>query len=276
MVDRAREADRIRGSSVPFDGGKLSNDPGKSMGRKQVLRETYRVWLRLVRKRQHRGNDAYCPCCRSWERSFRDYVMPDRACRVCGSLERHRLVSLLYDLRPELLLPGADVLNIAPDPMLAARVSRSAGRYVAGDLEGEFGPTRLDVLDLQFPDASFDVVICNHVLEHIPDDRQAMREIRRVLRPNGWSMLLVPDVRDPTTDEDLTITDPGERLRRYGQRDHVRRYGWDYLERLRECGLEPDVIRMENVLTLETIRLCRLAKSGEVEPLFLAQRGSDA
>ena len=197
--------------------------------------------------------------------------MPDRQCWVCGSLERHRLVSLLFGMRPELLAPGAAVLHVAPEAMIGSALRSRATRYVSGDLTAEFGPTRIDVLNLQFPDGTFDVIVCNHVLEHIPNDRQAMRELRRVLRPGGWAMLLVPDVHDAVTKESPMLSDPEEMLRLYGQRDHVRRYGWDYVDRLRETGFEPEVIRLGEVLAAETVQLCRLLKFGEVEPLFLVR-----
>jgi SAM-dependent methyltransferase len=240
----------------------------------RVARATRTVVLesraRLARVR-HAGDDAFCPCCGTWQTSFRDLVMTDRQCRVCRSLERHRLISLLFALRPFLLRPGATVLHIAPERMLGAQLKASASRYVSGDLHGEFGPERLDVLELPFDRDAFDIVVCNHVLEHVPDDARAMRELRRVLRPGGWAMLLVPDVREPSTAESPEVTDPDERLRLYGQADHVRRYGWDYLDRLCDAGFETEVIRLAGVLPEETIRTCRLVKAGEVEPLFLAR-----
>lgn len=238
---------------------------------KQHLRTTYRRSRGLIATVRQRGDAAYCPCCDSWQRSFRDLVMPDRQCWICGSLERHRLVAILFSLRPELTRPGRDVLHIAPEAMLATRLKRHARSYVGGDLTAEFGSARIDVLDLQFGDGSFDVVVCNHVLEHVPDDRRAMREVRRVLRPDGWAMLLVPDVQLPHTAETPDIDDPDEMLRLYGQRDHVRRYGWDYLDRLRDSGLEPEVIRLGGLITPATASVCRLLKFGEIEPLFLAR-----
>jgi ubiquinone/menaquinone biosynthesis C-methylase UbiE len=129
----------------------------------------------------------------------------------------------------------------------------------------------VDVTDIDFPDASFDAIFCNHVLEHVPDDRLALREIRRVLRPGGWASLLVPDVDRPVTDEDPTVTDPHERLRRFGQRDHVRRYGYDYVDRLREAGFVPEVVKMDDVLPDDQLERMRLVKFGNVEPLFICR-----
>jgi SAM-dependent methyltransferase len=236
-----------------------------------VLRQVGgRLLVRSNRFRK-RGGEAYCPCCRVWQRGFNDVIAPDRQCWVCGSLERHRLLSILFDLRPELVRPGRSVLHVAPESQLSRRVKRGASRYVAGDLTARFGPERLDVTDLQFADGEFDAVMCNHVLEHVPDDRRAMREIRRVMAPGAWALLLVPEVEHPTTSETPDITDPKELFRLYGQRDHVRVYGWDYLDRLREAGLETEVLRLGEVLTDETIHACRLRKFGEVELIFLAR-----
>jgi hypothetical protein len=92
-----------------------------------------------------------------------------------------------------------------------------------------------------------------------------------VMRPGAWALLLVPDVKHAETVETPDITDPEELFRLYGQRDHVRAYGWDYLDRLREAGLETEVLRLHEVLTDETIHACRLLKFGEVEPIFLAR-----
>jgi SAM-dependent methyltransferase len=109
--------------------------------------------------------------------------------------------------------------------------------YLSIDLESPIAMRNMDVTKLELPDAQFDVIFCNHVFEHIPDDRVAMKELRRVLKPNGFAILQTPidDARD-TTDEDPSITDPQERLRRFGQTDHVRTYGRDFFDRLRESG----------------------------------------
>jgi SAM-dependent methyltransferase len=182
-----------------------------------------------------------------------------------------------------MLIPGAVVLHVAPERVLGNRLRSIPGaEYHGGDLTAEFGPERIDVTDLQFPDRSVDILVCNHVLEHVPDDREAMDEIHRVLKPDGWALLLVPDLEgdsvSQTTDEDPSITDPAERLRRFGQDDHVRRYGWDYLDRLREAGFEPEVIRPESQFGTAAVERYRLAKHGAVEPLIFCRpaAGSDA
>jgi ubiquinone/menaquinone biosynthesis C-methylase UbiE len=94
---------------------------------------------------------------------------------------------------------------------------------------------KMDITNIQFPDETFDVVYCSHVLEHVPDDRKAMREFYRVLKSNGWAVLLVPIIVEKTF-EDPSIDKPKDRLRLFGQSDHVRKYGRDYVDRLRESG----------------------------------------
>jgi SAM-dependent methyltransferase len=218
-----------------------------------------------------RGSAVHCPCCGSSFRRFRDFSGSNRMCWRCESLERHRSLTLLFAQRPELFTPGMSILHVAPEPALRLAFERvPAVRYVSGDLTAEFGPEEIDVTDLsQFDDASFDAVVCNHVLEHVSDDQRAMRELRRVLKPGGWGVLLVPDVRDPTTDEDPSLGDPEERLARFGQRDHVRRYGWDYVDRLATAGFKVTVEDPAARFSDAEIERARLRKLGELEPLFL-------
>jgi SAM-dependent methyltransferase len=217
---------------------------------------------------------ARCPCCGLLVKRFAPLNEPDRSCWVCKSLERHRAVKLYFGDHPELVRSGMKVLHVAPEKALRMIFTSIPGvEYQSGDLFADLGPETLDVTDLSFPDASFDAVICNHVLEHVPDDRKAMRELRRVLRPGGWALLLVPDLEWNTalTDEEPLINDPAEQERRFGQHDHVRRYGWDYVERLEEAGFEVDVVRQEQEFSPQQMRRYRLARGGFPEPLFFGR-----
>lgn len=210
-----------------------------------------------------------CSVCRSaFARFAAGPGAPNRRCWACGSLERHRQIALLFTERPEMLRPGMNVLHIAPEAALQPYFS--GANYTCGDLYPEPGQQQIDVTNMsQFDDATFDALVCNHVIEHVPDDAAAMREFRRVLKPGGWGLVLTPIVVDET-DEDLTVTDPAERLRRFGQTDHVRRYGWDYVDRLKNAGLEVEVIRMDQTLPPSTIDRYRLRNlEGKIEPLFI-------
>jgi SAM-dependent methyltransferase len=130
------------------------------------------------------------------------------------------------------------MLHIAPEYGLFRRLSRTSGlRYVSGDLQPELAGLELDVMDLAFEAESFDFLICNHVLEHVEDDRRALAEINRVLRPGGWAILMCPvDRRRAATLEDPAVLTPRDRHRVFGQGDHARLYGRDYRERLLRAG----------------------------------------
>ncbi|MDE5814685.1 MAG: methyltransferase domain-containing protein, partial [Alistipes sp.] len=126
---------------------------------------------------------------------------------------------------------------------LKAHFADCPDRYVTADLESPLADLHFDVQEIPLADGSFDVVICNHLLEHVADDRKAMRELHRILRPGGWGVLLSPVELDrDRTYEDDTVTDPEERTRIFGQYDHRRIYGRDYADRLREAGFEVEEI----------------------------------
>ncbi|MDG2390066.1 MAG: methyltransferase domain-containing protein [Planctomycetaceae bacterium] len=133
------------------------------------------------------------------------------------------------------------MLHIAPEPILSQIFNRADFiEYLSADLSNPNAMVNFDLTDIPYADNSFDVIYCSHVLEHIPDDRQAMRELRRVMTPNGWAILLVPITAEKTF-EDSSVTSPEERERLFGQHDHVRRYGPDYVNRLQECGFRVSV-----------------------------------
>ena len=132
--------------------------------------------------------------------------------------------------------------HFAPEPGLARRCAAAVGRYVSVDLNSMYEPQlRTDITAISFREASFDGIICSHVLEHVPADYAAMRECARVLKPGGRFAVQVP-MCDGPTDEDATITDPAIRLQRFRQEDHVRLYGMDITDRLRAAGFAVDVL----------------------------------
>jgi SAM-dependent methyltransferase len=195
-------------------------------------------WMR------HRGDAVHCPVCdRGWDRFKNDWNRPDALCWRCGSHERHRAQWLLLERRPELLGDARRLLHFAPEYCLRRRLARHGGfEYVTGDLDPAGVDLRLDVTDLDLPDAAFDAVICSHVLEHVPDDAAAMRELRRVT--SGWCLVLVPlDVERDRTYEDPAVTDPEARLREFWQPDHVRLYAPDVEQRLSDAGFDVEVVR---------------------------------
>jgi SAM-dependent methyltransferase len=191
------------------------------------------------------GRLVRCPICDHRADEFLpfgtgDVKRPGAQCPGCGALERHRLV-WLYLLDETDLFSGSArrrMLHLAPEPMLEPLLRGDARLdYVSADIEPGVAQEQMDVTDIRHPDASFDVIYASHVLEHVPDDALAMGELHRVLRPGGWAILQVPILYE-RTDEDPTITDPQERLRRFAQIDHVRVYGLDYADRLRAAGFD--------------------------------------
>jgi SAM-dependent methyltransferase len=213
-----------------------------------------------------RGRGVQCTGCGHAYRTF--FSALNDQCWWCGSLPRHRQIALLLNARPEMLWPGMGILHIAAEASVRPLLPRTDD-YVAGDLDPRGDMRRVDVTAIDFEDERFDAVICNHVLEHVPDDRAAMSELHRVLKPGGWGIVMTPILRD-VTDEDPAVTDPAERARRWGQSDHVRRYGWDYVDRLAEAGFEVDVQRDYTPDQVRRHVLCN--NQGFVEPLFLVRR----
>ena len=185
------------------------------------------------------GGRRYCPVCRESSRRFQRFGLHrrrDAQCPRCGALERHRLLWLYLEQRTKLFDGAARaVLHVAPEGCLEARLSRVVGSgYLTADLTNP-AAVRMDIMDIQYPAESFDVVFCSHVLEHVPDDKKAMREFFRILKSDGWAILMVPITVERTV-EDPSLADPVARERMFGQVDHLRAYGPDFPDRLREAG----------------------------------------
>ncbi|MFI3303260.1 MAG: methyltransferase domain-containing protein [Rikenellaceae bacterium] len=202
----------------------------------------------------YRGRGRECSICGSHWRRFMPYgyvvVREEALCPNCLSLERHRLLWLWLILHTNLLSGGLKILHIAPEVSIMKRLRKICGAdYITADLESPLADMHFDVQQIPLADNSVDVILCNHILEHVEDDRLAMRELKRILKPNGWGVLLVPrDESRETTFEDDTITDSEERTRIFGQYDHRRVYGRDYADRLRNEGFVVDVIHYCNEL----------------------------
>lgn len=190
------------------------------------------------------GVRFHCPICERWFRRFAPFGLRGRRnarCPRCGSLERHRFAWLYLTRTLDVLRRRATVLHVAPEPCIRTALLRRPGiRYLGIDrYDDDAEADQQDLTALSYADGSFDLVLCNHVLEHIPDDRKAIGEIARVLRPDGHALVMVPiDRKRQTTYEDASIVTPSDRHAAFGHPYHVRVCGWDYVERLREAGLE--------------------------------------
>ncbi len=217
------------------------------------------------------GRGRLCPICGKRVRRFLPYgyvtQREDALCPRCLALERHRLLWLYIERETDLMKGYPTLLHIAPEVALKRKFEQHYGtqhteHYLTADLESPLAKLHFDVQHIPLADESVDVVICNHILEHVEDDRKAMRELHRILRRGGWGVVLVPqDFERETTFEDDTITSPEERTRIFGQYDHRRIYGRDYADRLRGCGFEVDEIEYEKRLSEEEQR--QYATAGE-------------
>ena len=188
------------------------------------------------------------------------------------SLERHRLLWLYLTRETDFFSKPLKVLHVAPEQAFYKRFKNQKNlTYITTDLYSPLADVKADLCALPFEDDSFDVIFCNHVLEHIPDDAQAMRELYRVMKKGGWGIFQVPqDINRAHTFEDDTITDPAERTRIFGQYDHVRVYGLDYFDRLRQVGFEVEEIAYSTNFTAEEIERYRIVPQ-EILPLCKKQ-----
>lgn len=208
-----------------------------------------KLFLRVV----YFGNAYYCPVCKSKVRLWKPlgYDFPviyekqivgsgirNAMCPVCGSSDRVRLLYLFLKNKTNLFTRRIKLLHIAPEDALRDLLLKLKNvDYLTSDLDPGKVMEQMDITIIGYPENSFDAILCNNVLEHIPDDRKAMRELYRVLKPGGWAILQVPVSKVlEETFEDFSITSPQEREKHFGQKDHVRIYGNDYIRKLTKAG----------------------------------------
>lgn len=212
------------------------------------------------------GRGRRCPVCGKHCRKFMPYgyvrSREDALCPRCMALERHRMIWLWLERETDLMSRRPRLLHIAPEASLMRhfkRLYRDSGEYITADLESPLADMHFDVQQIPLPERSVDVVICNHLFEHVEDDRLAMRELWRIMRHGGWGIMLVPENRAMAkTFEDDSITDPAERTRLFGQYDHRRVYGRDYDERLQSAGFKVERIAYAEMLSPEERALYRI------------------
>lgn len=186
------------------------------------------------------------------------------------SLERHRLLWLFLQNNTDFFTSETKkkVLHFAPEQAFY-KIFRNQKNidYTTTDLFSPLADVKADICNLPFEDNSYDIIFCNHVLEHIPDDTKAMQELYRVLKPGGMGIFQIPqDISRATTFSDDSITDKKERAKIFGQYDHVRIYGLDYFDKLRSIGFRVDEVDYTKNITPELVQKYCLAK-GEIIPV---------
>ena len=236
------------------------------------LKAIVRPVVKYIKQKANKGKDVHCVVCGQSFKKFAPHGKvgshrPNARCPDCGSLERHRLFwKYLTERTNYNQWRNVNILHFAPEKAFHKIFSSLPDvNYIPCDFSPERYdfPTgakvkKVDITAIPFQDNYFDVIICSHVLEHIHDDRRAMKELQRVMKPGGWGIFQVPiDYNRKETYEDFSITCPEGRLKAFGQWDHVRWYGADYKDRLANAGFvvsEDDYVKTFTKEELERYR----------------------
>ncbi len=232
--------------------------------------------FRLFAPLLYKGNKVTCPVC---GRSFSKFLsygsnVAHRENVLCPydlTLERHRLMWLYLKDETDFFTAPHKVLHIAPEQCFYDKFRAQKNlEYLTGDLVSPLADMHFDLHQIPLEDNRFDVVFCNHVMEHVDDALQCMKEIHRVMQPGGWAIMQVPqDLSRAETYEDKSITSPEEREKHFWQKDHVRLFGRDYPDWLRKAGFEVQEFNPALQFSDEFIQRHRLIKS---EILYIARK----
>jgi len=220
----------------------------------------------------YKGNKFTDPIDGQSYRKFLSYgyevQRPDVLAPGTLSLERHRLLWLYLQNETNFFTAPLKVLHMAPEQCFLKRFKKLKNLdYTTADLYAPYVDVKANILNLPFANNTFDVVFCNHVLEHIEDDKKAMQELFRVLKPGGFGIFQIPqDINRAKTYEDFSITNPKERQKHFGQYDHVRIYGRDYFDKLRAVGFDVKEVNYSQQFSPQEIEKYRLAKD-EILPV---------
>lgn len=216
----------------------------------------------------YKGNNVECPVC---ERSFKKFLsygseVAHRENVLCPydlTLERHRLMWLyLRDHSAFFSKDNLKVLHMAPEQCFHSLFKKQKNLdYLTGDLVSPIADMHFDLHDIPLEDNQFEVVFCNHVMEHVNDPIQCMKELHRVMKPGGWGVMQVPqDWNRAETYEDPSITSPEEREKHFWQKDHVRLFGRDYPDWLKKAGFSVEEFKAVDHYGQELVERYRLSK----------------
>ena len=215
-----------------------------------------------------------CPICKSFVRLYTPFGDPLRynaQCPVCHSLERHRALWMYLEREYGAIehLINISILHFAPEKVFSRLFSKNENiDYYPVDFNSQYPGIReaVDITQIPYEDNKFDIIICNHVIEHIPMEQIALNEMRRVLKPTGVAFINAPIHEQlEFTLEKKEYNTPELRHKYYGQHDHVRKYGRDYKSRLEKSGFKVEEILFSSELSEELMKLNGLKKN---EPIF--------
>jgi SAM-dependent methyltransferase len=201
----------------------------------------------------YRGTSFYCVCC---QKSFRKFLThgniprKNAACPHCHSLERTRLLYFYLERETDIFDGKKIVLHFAPERMLEKKIKSTGCDYVSADINPAYADQVIDITDIPYPESTFNYIICSHVLGHVPDEKKAIDEMYRVLKPGGRAIVLTVINKEMTTTfEDQTIQSPDDKLKNYGENDLVRLHGLDFEERLKRANMDIRKIDYRNTFT---------------------------
>ncbi len=236
----------------------------------------YRMSIRrLLRLNKYKGSNKYCPICDSYLKEFLPVVFnnptesssfiirKNAKCPVCGSIERHRLMYLYLMNKTNIFKPPIKkVLHTAPELILTEKLATNKYiEYISSDINPKKAGAKLkiDLTNIDVADDTFDIIISSHVLEHIVDDKKALTEMYRILKPGGWALIIVPIIAEKTFMIPDIKTDR-DRFLFYGKEDHVRGYGLDFKEFLKDAGFKIEVQNYSKDLSDAEIQYLGLLK----------------
>jgi predicted SAM-dependent methyltransferase len=232
--------------------------------------------LRRLFALPYKGDGVYCPICAMEFRKFiplnPNKVKTNYLCPQCGSAQRQRLLYLYLSAKCLILTEPINLLHFSPRPCLINKLKQIPGlTYVTSDPTAKNMDRNHDLTDIDEGDNSYDLIVCYHILEHIIEDRKAMQEIFRILKPSGTALFQVP-FWDKETYEDSALTSPEQRLKAFGQKDHVRIYGYqDFINRLSNAGFQVTPVTYAKQLGP---KICTKYGLDEEEVIFVCRKNN--
>ena len=225
----------------------------------------------------YKGNKVECPVCKKSFRKFLSYgsAVAHRENVLCPydlTLERHRLMWLYLKNKSDFFTkPNLKVMHIAPEQCFHKIFKHQKNLdYTTGDLVSPIADLHFDLHQIPLEDNQYEIIFCNHVMEHVTDDLKCMQELHRIMKPGGWGIFQVPiDTNRTSTYEDWSITTPEEREKHFWQYDHVRLYGTNYPNRLEEAGFTVETVDYGKEISPELFDRYRLPKG---EMLYIVHK----